>query len=135
MGIPFSTPSSTPPAGDQATNVLTGAFAAVGVGAAIIMYGTFNVTVWGTGGGNTAWSGSVRLERSFDGGTTWIVAGVGGTGAQAVWATGTDISVQAFETERGVAYRLNCTALTAGTLAWRISGTGILATTHGIVGA
>jgi hypothetical protein len=135
MGIPFSTPSSTPPAGDQATNVLTGTFAATGAGAAIIMYGTFNVLFGGRGGGNTAWSGTVRLERSLDGGVTWWVAGVGGAGAQSVWNTGTDVSVQAFETERGVAYRLNCTAYTSGTIDWRISGTGILATTHGIVGA
>ena len=64
-------------------------------------------------------------ERSFDGGTTWIVAGIGGSGLQAVYSTpNTDVSVRAFEPEVGVIYRLDCTAYTSGTIKYRMSTTG-----------
>ena len=74
------------------------------------------------------YSGSVQLERSFDGGVTWLVCGVGGQGAQAVWAAGTPISVTVSEGERNVAYRLNCTAYVSGVINYRISQTGAAAT-------
>jgi hypothetical protein len=67
----------------------------------------------------------VRLERTFDGGTTWIVCGIGGDGTQAIWTgAGADLSVIVGEPEKGVAYRLNCTAYVSGTVNYRMSATG-----------
>jgi hypothetical protein len=72
----------------------------------------FNVSVWGT------FVGSVRPCRSFDGGTTWLPL---------TYADGTIISwtvpatMSFVEHERGVLYRVNCTAFTSGTINWRLS--------------
>lgn len=73
------------------------------------------------------YSGTVQLERSFDGGNTWIVCNVGGTGTLAQWATGTPVSIVASEPEKQVLYRLNCIAYTSGTINYRISTTGVAA--------
>lgn len=135
MGIPLSGISPTlgvPLKGDQANAVIAGVFTGTGVSSAFVFYGSFNVLIYGSGGPNGAWVGSVRLERSFDGGTTYIVCGVGGDGTQAVYSTGADVSIPVNEVERDVAYRLNCTAYTSGTINYRISGTGVLATSNGI---
>jgi len=70
------------------------------------------------------YSGSVQLERSFDGGSTWIVANVGGSGQMAIYSAGTPISTSFGEPESEVLYRLNCTAYTSGTINYRISATG-----------
>lgn len=124
MGIPAQV-SQTPPSGDRATSVVSGAFAATGVSAPFMFWGPFNVVLYGAGGPNGNWTGTVRLERSFDGGLTWVVCGIGGSGTQAIWTsagTGADISVVAAEPERGVLYRLNCSAYTAGTINYRMSG-------------
>lgn len=70
-------------------------------------------------------TGSVQLERSFDGGFTWIVCNVGGAGTLAIYSAGTHVSLTFGEPEREVLYRLNCTAFTAGVaLNYRISQTG-----------
>jgi hypothetical protein len=135
MGIPFSpTGNITPAAGDQANFVISGNFTgATQVSVAACIYGAFNVAIWGDGGENSAWAASIQLERSYDGGTTWIVAGVGGSGAQAIFNTGQDISIAGNELERGVGYRLNCTAYTSGSpIHYRISTNGVLATSNGI---
>ena len=120
--------SQTPPAGDMANAVVTGSFTATGQSTSFLAYGRFNILLYGNSGPNGAWTGTVRLERSFDGGTTWIVAGVGGAGQQASWNTGADVSVVADEPEMGVLYRLNCTAHAAGTINYRLSTTGLGAT-------
>lgn len=78
-------------------------------------------------GATISYSGSVQLERSFGGGNPWIVCNVGGSGAQAIWNTGTPVSLVAGEPEKGVAYRLNCTALSSGTINYRMSTTGAAA--------
>ena len=135
MGIPFSPPTVvTPPAGDQANAVLTGTFSAPGQSAPWQAMGAFNVIVGGSGGPNGAWTATVRLERSFDGGTTWYVCGVGGGGQQAIYNTpNQDVSIVVSEPERGVVYRLNCSAYTSGTINYRFSTTGTVATSFGIV--
>lgn len=69
-------------------------------------------------------TGSVQLERSFDGGKTWIVCNVGADGTLAVYTDGTPVSFAFGEPERSVLYRLNCTALSAGNINYRISTTG-----------
>ena len=68
--------------------------------------------------------GSVQLERSFDGGSTWIVCNIGGAGTLAVFSAGTPVSVTFGEPEREVLYRWNCTAYTSGNINYRISTTG-----------
>src|SRR5437016_2675780 len=112
MGIPTAA-SQAPPSGDQANAVLTGSFAATGQSNSFLCWGPFNLVLYGSGGPNGNWNATVRLERSFDGGTTWIVCGIGGGGQQATWTsagTGADVSVIVGEPEKGVIYRLNCTA-------------------------
>ncbi len=73
-------------------------------------------------GGATPWSATIQLERSFDGGKTWIVCNSGGSLAK--WTGGSPVSLSFGEPERGVLYRLNCTAYSSGTVNWRISATG-----------
>lgn len=75
-------------------------------------------------------SGTVQLERSFDGGATWTVCNIGASGTLAQW-TGTTvgpINITFGEPEKNVLYRLNCTVFTSvaggGSLNYRISQTG-----------
>lgn len=135
MGIPLAPPNAgSIPAGDLANFVASGSFTATGHSAAVQLYGSFNVVIYGSGGPNGAWNGTVRLERSFDGGTTWIVCGVGGNGAQASYTTttGADVSIVVSEPEEGVCYRLNCTAYTSGTINYRFSTSGLAAMAWGV---
>lgn len=127
MGIPVASASQKPPTGDEANAVLTGQFTGTGQSAVFSVWGAFNILIYGNSGPNGAWTGTVRLERSFDGGTTWIVCGIGGDGTQAVWSTGTDVSVVAGEPEQGVGYRLNCTVFGAGPINYRFSTSGAAA--------
>lgn len=128
MGIaPNNYTLPAPPAGERANTVLTGAFAATGQSASFMCVGAFNVVIYGPSGPNGNWNGTVELERSFDGGTTWIVCGVGGSGQQAKYTsagTGSDVSIVVGEPEQGVVYRLNCTAWTSGPINYRFSTTG-----------
>ena len=78
------------------------------------------------------YSATVQLERSFDGGATWLVANVGGSGVLAQWGTGTPVAVTFGEPEKMVLYRLNTIAYTSGTINYRISETGGAAESLGI---
>lgn len=78
------------------------------------------------------YSATVQLERSFDGGSTWLVANVGGSGVLAQWPTGTPVAVTFGEPEKQVLYRLNTIAYTSGTINYRISETGGAAESLGI---
>lgn len=78
-------------------------------------------------GAAISYSASIQLERSFDGGKIWLVCGIGGSGAQAIWNTGTPVSVIVGEPEQGVAYRLNCTTYSSGTINYRMSESGAAA--------
>lgn len=71
----------------------------------------FNVSLWGT------FVATVQLERSFDGGTTWLPL----TALGSSLAFTAPCSEVFEETEEGVAYRLNCTAFTSGTVNYRLS--------------
>ena len=127
MGIPSPNVSQAPTAaGDQANAVVAGNFTATGTSALFMPWGTFNLAIYGSGGPNGNWVGSVQLERSFDGGTTWIVAGdASGANGQAIYNTANiDVSRLAGEPERCVLYRLRCTAYTSGTINYRLSQTG-----------
>ena len=68
--------------------------------------------------------GTVQIERSFDGGKTWLVCNIGGGGTLAQFAAGTPVSITFGEPEKNVLYRLNCTAYTSGTINYRVSETG-----------
>lgn len=68
--------------------------------------------------------GTVQLERTFDGGATWLLCNAGGAGTPAQYANTTPISLVVGEPERGVSYRLNCIAYTSGTINYRMSATG-----------
>lgn len=74
-----------------------------------------------------AYTGTVQLERSFDGCRTWLLANVGGTGQLAQYSNLSSISLTFGEPEKQVYYRLNCIALTpvAGLgINYRFSQTG-----------
>jgi hypothetical protein len=139
MGIPVSGANAapgTPAAGDLANMVLAGSFTGTASSPWFGCQGSFNVLIYGNSGPNGNWTGTVSLERTFDGGVTWIVCGVGGGGVQAVYSsagTGTDYSVVVSEPEAGVAYRLRCTAFTGpAAINYRFSTTSPAATAWGI---
>lgn len=123
MGIPAAGGAAgTPPAGDLANAVVLGSFSAAGQSASFSFWGPFNVALWGAGA-----AGSVQLERSFDGGTTWIIACYREVAAQMIFTT-FPFSTTAWEPERGVLYRLNCTSYTGSAIDYRMSTTGAAAT-------
>jgi hypothetical protein len=141
-GIPPQTggPVQTPPANDQATAVVSGSITAAtacaststataGCSSWFMAQGTFNVVFGGASGPNGSYSATLAIDRSFDGGSTWYVAGVGGSGAQAIYSTpNQDVSLLGTEPERGVLYRLRCSAWSSGTINYRFS-TGPIPTT------
>lgn len=104
-------------------NVVTGSFAGTGqspsfapnVGARDTNGGMFNIALTG------AATAAVQLEKSFDNGQTWCGLYAAGTQLKQWNYAGTHIAETAQEIEQGVIYRLNCTAYTAGPLAYRLS--------------
>lgn len=93
--------------------IIAGSFAAVGQS---LPFGIpqnrvdFNISVWGT------FSGTVVVERSFDGGTTWIPKW-----PDAVYSISSPVTFSDSEPEEGVRYRLNCTSLSNGPVNYRVS--------------
>jgi hypothetical protein len=119
MGIPAaSTVTGMPPAGDMANLVVQGAFTANGLSPIFVFYGPFNVSVWGT------FSATVLLQRSFDGGNTWITRTDTPTGNGSFTAPA---SFAVSECEKGVLYQLDCTSFVSGMVNYRMStwGTGL----------
>lgn len=138
MGIPApagSYSNGTPPAGDLANFVVAGSLTGVGASTPFAIYGAFNVIIGGLTP-VTAFNATIQLQRSFDGGTTWFVCGIGGSGQGAIYVgstlAGQNVSFVAAEPERGVYYRLACTAFTSGTINYRISGNGLAAMSWGV---
>lgn len=99
---------------EQASPVFTAAVVATGGTVLGVWLGYFNLFVYGT------FSGTVQLEKSFDGGTTWIPASLDTAGDPASYTT--PCTVTGFECEKGMYYRINCTAFTSGTINIRMSG-------------
>lgn len=101
---------------DQAVTKVEGTFAATGQSASCLVSQYLNVSL--SGG-----DGSVKLQRSFDGGVTWFDVSQDAAGTAVEWTltVGKTISVAVFEPERGVLYRLDCIAVTAD-IGYRISG-------------
>lgn len=103
----------TTTATDEALDVLTGTLAATGAGAAKPFHHDFNVSLWGT------FAGTVQVERSFDGGTTFVPVSKDTSGSIATYTA--PCSIICAEPELGVLYRVNCTAYTSGTINYRLS--------------
>lgn len=76
-----------------------------------------------TGVGVT-FSATVELERSFDGGSTWLLDNTKVDGTVASFNAGTNVNLRVSESEKNVLYRLNCVAYTSGTINYRLSQTG-----------
>lgn len=102
-------------AADLAIALLSGQFSGVAASAGIACFGKFNISLWGG-------TGTVQIERSFDGGTTWIPLSKDYSGAIASYnvTAAAPVSLIADEPESGVLYRLNCTAWTSA-VSYRIS--------------
>jgi hypothetical protein len=83
-------------------------------------------------GAGVEYSGTVQLERSFDGGATAVVCNAGGGGQLAQYAAGTPVSFVVSEPEAGVCYRFNCIAYTSGTINYRLSQTSSAALAWGV---
>ena len=92
----------------------TGDLSATGSSTGVVFLGGFNFTLTGT------WVGVVALERSFDGGTTWVNANTDSIGTPSAY-TG-NCSVIVWEIESMVFYRATFTR-TSGTVTYRLSQT------------
>lgn len=99
---------------EQAQTVSTGTLGAANAASAATPFlGDFNVAVWGT------FSGTLTLQNSYDGGTTWIPVINKHTGSVITFtAPG---ALQEDEVEAGVYYRLQMTTYTSGTASYRLS--------------
>lgn len=114
--IPTATPTNSSPGQPAVPLVFTrtgNAITTAGADAAAIFTGAA-----------IEYSATVQIERSFDGGNTWLVCNIGSAGLLAQFATGTPVSITFGEPERDVFYRLNCIAYSSGTINFRISQTG-----------
>lgn len=98
---------------DLAPTVQIGNFTSTTTSTAIQLFGPINVSFWGT------FSASTTIQRSFDGGTTWINVSEDTAGTAATYTTA--ISLVLAENEPGVLYRLNCVYV-SGTVNYRLSG-------------
>lgn len=87
--------------------------------------------------GSVAWAGTVQLERSFDGGTTFFVCNTPTPGAALSFSGATQAGVAVngtlAEVERQVLYRFNCVLFTSGVINYRLSATGAGATAWGVL--
>lgn len=70
------------------------------------------------------YSGTLNIERSFDGAKTFSLCNIGSSGTIAQYAAGTPVSLTFGEPEKNVLYRINCIAYTSGTINYRLSQTG-----------
>lgn len=99
MGKPDST------AADAAVALVAGTFTGTAASDILELHGDYNLSLSGFGTAN------VTLQRSFDGGATW----------RTVDSFAGDAEMAGFEAESGMLYRLECTAHTVGTIAYRLS--------------
>lgn len=111
----------------MAANSLSGTFSASGQTSAAtgILYpegvsspdGAATFNIWLSGG-----AGTVELEATPDGGTTWFKLYSEGTQLAVMSASATVNKKFVWdEAENGVGYRLNCTAYSSGPIAWKLS--------------
>lgn len=74
----------------------------------------FNITFGFSG------AGSVGLEKSFDGGTTWAAASIFGGKVLYTTTAGANLTESWAEEQTGVSYRLTCVSA-SGNITWRVS--------------
>jgi len=86
---------------------VTGTFAATGDSAEVELVGPINLSLTGT------WVATVKLQRSFDDGVTFLDVASYTANAEELGAK--------VEPESGVLYRLSCSAYTSGTVTYRLS--------------
>lgn len=99
------------------TTISSGSFTGTGQSTGIGLMGRVNVSL-----GGTAPVGTVKLERSFDSGTTYIDVSLDALGTPASYAlNSTEVSLIVEEIEQNVLWRFNCTAYTSGTITYRFS--------------
>ena len=100
----------------------TGSFTATGTSDGMAARGFFRFRLYGDG------VGTVKLEKSYNGGTTWTDVNLDDYKTVASWAklTGDEISPRDPFLEIGVGalYRLNCTAHSSGTISYDMEATG-----------
>jgi hypothetical protein len=97
-------------AGFAQRNQLIGTISAVGRTAGVVLFGEFNLSLSGT------FTGSVQLERSVDGGITYQP--ITSFGMPFIFTTKCEETFN--EPQPGVFYALNCTALSSGTIGFRM---------------
>lgn len=98
---------------DMASSVLTGTLSSAAQGAARVFTGTFNVQL------NISGTLTAALQRSFDGGTTFITVSQSADGTPATY-TGS-VSLSLFEPEEGVYWRVAVTSFSSGSCIFRLS--------------
>lgn len=115
LAFSLSAHAGLPCAGCQeaATTVQTGTFGSTTTSTPVLLYGPINVSFWGT------FSASTTIQRSFDGGVTWINVAQDTSGTVATYTTA--ITLVLNEPESAVFYRLSCTYV-SGTVNYRFSG-------------
>lgn len=94
-------------------NASSGSLSSVAAGASDQIQGRFNISIWGT------FVATIRLEKSYDGGTNWIPVVRPSNGSTMQWTV--PVATTFYEPEANVLYRLNMTARTSGTANWRLS--------------
>lgn len=98
---------------DIATSVATGTLSSAAAGAGKVFTGTFNVELQISG------TLTAALQRSFDGGTTYVTVAQSADGTAATYTASTSLTL--FEPEEGVYWRVSVTAFTSGSCIYRIS--------------
>lgn len=97
---------------------VTGSFVATGSSAAFAPSNvgdgpaTMNLAVWGV------FVGTVIVQKSFDGGTTWIQTTANGVATHSLTTPAAETDA---EWESNVLWRMTCSAFTSGTINYRIS--------------
>lgn len=99
---------------EQGIVFISGNFTGTGQSSSQVVKGYYNFSLWGT------FVGTTEIDKSFDGGTTWIPVSLDALGDKASYTA--PITVTGFECENGVLYRVNCTVYTSGTINYRLSG-------------
>jgi hypothetical protein len=90
---------------------VSGSLSAAGASSPVQVRGDFNLSLWGT------FSATCGLERSFDSGASWLPLTALGTALS--WSGPASETLN--EPEYGVQYHLKCSAVTSGTLNYRVS--------------
>lgn len=97
----------------QKLALLSGSFSGTGQSSSVLIKGRANLTMGG--------SATVKVEKSYDSGTTWFDVSADSLGTLASYVmSAAEVSVVIDEPEDGILYRLNCTAYTSATT-YRIS--------------